>query len=200
MSELHLGTVRPILGPTARPLVTTDVGVAIATLQRPDGETTLVAFDPATSDWPRQPSFVVFFRNLIERARQRRQAGGVVPGGLGEPLRIPAPEDALVEVQTPAGATLTARSRGGVAIVSVPVEPGVFQVTVDDRRLHALRNLLDSAESDLSPRARFTRAGESATGEVVEAETHRESWPWFVGALLLVLLLEALWATRRDAT
>lgn len=199
MADVHLGPLRPIATASARPLLTTDRGVAIATLSRPDGETTIVAFDPGLSDWPRHPSYVIFFRNLLERARQRRAAGGVAPGRLGEPLRVPAVDGAPVEVRTPSGATLSAVSRGGVAVVAVPAEPGVYRVAAGDRELFALRNLLDPGESDLSPRLELVRGGAAEAGAIEEPDQLFEAWPWFAAGLLLVLAIEAWWATRRRA-
>ncbi len=200
LGDVHLGLLRPVTGPAARPLVTTDAGPAVAHIRRPDGETTLVAFDPSQSDWPRQASFVVFWRNLLERARAHRAEGGVAPGALGEPLRVPAPEGEDVEVRTPSGDRRVATSRGGVAVVPVPAEPGVYGVRAGGRELSALRNLTDPAESDLSPRARFTEGGAEARAEVADADDHREAWPWLAGLLLLVLGAETVWATRRSAT
>ncbi|MEM9190566.1 MAG: BatA and WFA domain-containing protein [Myxococcota bacterium] len=200
LSDVHLGSIRPIRSPAARVLVNTSAGPAVASIDRPNGETTLVAFEPSRSDWPRKESFVIFFRNLLERARARRAAGGVEAGSLGQPLRIPAPEGEDVTVTAPDGERLIGRSRGGVAVVPIGAEPGIYQVEVGRRELSALRNLLNAEESDISPRARFTRGGE-ATGEVLtDAVDHVESWPWFVGFLLLILLLEAVWATRRGPT
>jgi hypothetical protein len=197
LSDVHLGSIRPVRGAAARTLVNTDAGPAVASITRPDGETTLVAFDPAQSDWPTRASFVVFFRNLLERARARRAAGGVASGGVGEALRVPAPEGEEVVARSPSGEELRARSRGGVAVLRVPAEPGVYRVEVGARRLHALRNLLDASESDLSSRARFTRGGRQTRGATLDAAEHRESWPWLAAALLLVLAVEAWWATRR---
>ena len=197
LSELHLARLRPLRGGAGRTLVDTDGGAAIASISRPDGETTVLGFDPAQSDWPRQPSFVVFFRNLLERARDRRAAGGVAAGSLGEPLRVPAPDGVRVSVETPRGDTLEAESRGGVAIVPVNAEPGVYRVRADDRELHALRSLLDASESDVRARARFTTAGGGTTTELAAPEEHAEAWPWLAALLLLLLTAEILWATRR---
>ena len=58
----------------------------------------------------------------------------------------------------------------------------------------ALRSLLDAEESDLRPRLEVTRGGERATGALVEAEEHAESWPWVAGLLLVLLLAEVAWA------
>ncbi|MCB9599718.1 MAG: VWA domain-containing protein [Sandaracinus sp.] len=203
LSDVHLGRLRPITGSAARALATTDAGPALASLSRPDGETTIVAFDPATSDWPRQPTFVVFFRNLLERARERRASGGVAKGALGEALRIPAPDGTRVDVRTPSGETLTATSRGGIAVVPVAAEPGVFEARValdgGPRELHALRSLLDASESDVRARLQFSRAGETVTTAPAAPREHRESWPWLAALVLLFFALEAWWASRKGA-
>jgi len=197
MAEVHLASVRPLRGAAGRALVTTDRGPAMVSLSRPSGETTVIGFDPMRSDWPRQSSFVVFFRNLLEHARQRRAEGGVAPGALGEPLRVPAPDGAEVEVETPSGETRSALSRGGVAVLEVPAEPGVYRVSTPDGERHALRSLLDRSESDVRPRLTFTEGGAETETELARAEEHAESWSWVALLLLLVLAAEALWATRR---
>jgi len=200
LSDVHVRAIRPVIGAAGRALVSTDAGPAIASVERPNGETTLVSFDPSQSDWPDRQSFVVFIRNVLERARNRRAAGGVASGSVGEALRVPAPDGETVTVVAPDGTRAEAVSRGGVAIIDVPAVPGVFRVSVGDRRLHALRNLLDPSESDLSARARFTRGGRATVAAAAEGNEHAESWPWLAAGLLIVLLLEVLWATRRSAT
>ncbi|MEM9069724.1 MAG: VWA domain-containing protein [Myxococcota bacterium] len=200
LSEVHFAAIRPLQGGAGRALVETDGGVALSSIQRPDGETTVLSFNPDRSDWPRQTSFVVFFRNLLERARNRRAAGGVAPGSLGEALRIAAADGEEVVVTTPSGDRTSAYSRGGVAVVPVVAEPGVYQVVAEGRPRHALRSLLDRSESNIRPRARFLEGGAATEGQLAEVEEHAESWPWIAGLLLLVLGLETWWATRRRAT
>lgn len=197
LGDVTIGRLRPLRGGAGRVLVDTDGGPAMVAVARPDGETTFLGFDPDRSDWPTTSSFVVFFRNLLERARTRRAAGGIPVGALGEPLRVPAPDGEAVEVTTPGGRTLSALSRGGVAIVDVGAEPGVYAVQTEQRTLHALRSLLDASESDLSARATFTRGGEGTEAALSAPREHRESWPYVAGALLLLMLGEAWWATRR---
>ncbi len=196
MSSVHVGAIRPIRS-GARTLVNSDGGAAISAIERPDGETTILAFDPAASDWPTQVGFVIFFRNVFERARDRRAAGGVPAGTLGEALRVPAPDGERVSVSTPSGTDLSAISRGGLAIVPTGAEPGVYRVAAGHRALFAIRNLLDPVESDLRPRARFTQGGRRTDAVLRERAEHQEAWPWLAAALLIVLALEALWATRK---
>jgi hypothetical protein len=179
--------------------VTTDAGVAVAALERPDGEATIVSLDPDRGDWPLKPGFVVFFRNLLERARARRRESGVTQGELGAPLRVSADDGAAIEARTPSGRVLVSRARGGVAMIDVTAEPGAYRVRVGERERLALRSLLDAEESDLSPRASFTQSDERAPVATSEAIAQHEAWPWLALALLFLLGLEALWATRRGA-
>ena len=198
-ADVHLAEVRPITDASARVLLRTDAGSAIGSVERPDGEATIVAFDPDHTDWPDRPSFVVFVRNLLERVRARRAAGGIAPGGLGDPLRVPAPDGATVIARAPDGSARDALSRGGVAVIDVPAIPGVFRAEIEHRHLAAIRNLLDAHESDLRPRARFVSTEGGTEVDVQESVAPREAWPWLAGGLLLVLVLEALWATRKAA-
>lgn len=201
--SVHLASVRPITVPAYAALVTSEAGPAIASLVRPDGVVTVLGFDPDESDWPRQAGFVIFFRNLLESARARRAAGGIAPGRIGEPLRIPAPEGTEVVVTAPDGSVLQGVSRGGLAIVPVPAQPGIFTVRTTGASTRterfALRNLLDPEESDLSTRVAFGTRDGSANGAVSEAREPLEAWPYVAMGLLLILVLEALWATRKGA-
>lgn len=199
---VHVGTLRPISLGAYEPLVTTEAGAAIASQSRPDGALTVVGFDPDQSDWPRQAGFVVFFRNLLEAARTRRAAGGVAAGRIGEPLRVPAPDDTEVVATAPDGTSTRVTARGGIAIVPVPATPGAFRVSVSGvpQGRFALRNLLDAEESELAPRAELTVVGETGEGSAPsEAREPLEAWPYVAMALLVVLVLEALWATRKGA-
>lgn len=191
---------RPIPTGSAQSLVQTDQGTLIASITRPDGQVTLLAFDPDASNFLDQAGFVVFFRNILDGARSARAEGGVAAGRIGESLRVPAPEGTTVEVLSPDGSTARGRSRGGVAIVDVPAWPGAFEVRSERRRLFALRNLLSPAESNPSARARYTSGTGGTATSTQESATPREAWAWLACALLVVLTLEALWATRKGAT
>ncbi len=200
LADVRVEALRPLRGGAGRTLVETDRGPAIVSVARPDGETTVLGFDPDRSSWPQEPSFVVFFRNVLERARQRRDAGGIAAGTLGQPLRVPAPDGAPVVVRTPSGRRIEARSRGGLAVIDVEAEPGVFRVQAAGRELHALRSLLNARETDVRPRANFIRGGRRSEAAVATPQEHRESWSWLAAALLLLIVAEIAWATRRAGT
>ncbi len=197
--SVHVGALRPLTIPGSTPLVTTEAGPAIATLEGPDRVVTVVGFDPDHSDWPRQAGFVIFFRNLLEGARTRRAAGGIAPARIGTALRVPADDDATVDVVTPDGQHLTATAHDGIAIIDIPPTPGVFAVRVGELSRFALRNLLDPEESDLSARAELETTDGRTTSTVSEASEPRQAWPFLAIGLAILLALEALWATRKGA-
>jgi len=197
--SVHLSSLRPLSLAAYTPLVTTEAGPAIASLERPDGAVTIIGFDPDHSDWPRQAGFVIFFRNLLEGARTRRAAGGIAPARIGESLRVPASDGADIEVTTPDGTHLTGRSRGGLAIISIPPTPGVFTVRIGEQERFALRNLLDPEESDPSARVELEVTDGRTSTAVSEASEPRQAWPLLAIGLLCLLALEALWATRKGA-
>ncbi len=194
LGRVRFGEARDISGMT--PLVQSSAGVIAAGIERPAGETTLFSFNPDQSNWPSDPSFVIVMRNLLERARNRRASGGIPDGPLGESLRVPASDQRSVEVETPSGATIEAPVQGGLAIVPIQAEPGVYRAEVGERELFAMRNHLSESESDISHRAVFV-TGEGQTLAGVEAPEERSDlWQWVGLLLLLILALEIAWATR----
>lgn len=197
LANITLGTLRPLKGAAGRSLIETTAGTAAAVLAHHRGEVTVLAFDPSQGGWSRDPSFVIFFRNLLEGARRRRLQGGIPPDDLGEPLRVAAADGTRVEVVTPSGDRMTARSRGGVALVSIPPEPGAFHVDVGSKQLYGLRSLRNRQESDLRPRGRILAGDRPVEATTATVRTHRERWPYVVFVLLLFLVAECLVATRR---
>ena len=199
LADVHLGEARPVESPVGRGLVRTRAGVVAARVERPAGESTVLAFDPDRSDWPRQPSFVVFVRNLIERARAHRVAGGLAPGGLGDPLSIPSRAGQELRIRTPDDQTLAVDAQGELTVVPIDPTVGLYGIERDEQQLVAFRSLLDRTESDLT--ARIATGGREANGDaiVLEEVAPVELWPWLAMTLLALLLLETLWATRRGA-
>ncbi|MFK8000201.1 MAG: BatA and WFA domain-containing protein [Polyangiales bacterium] len=194
LGDVLLGRSRSVVGGDV--LISAQHGDVASTLSRPTGETTLLAFDPSDGTWPREASFVIFFRNLLERARDRRAAGGIPPGSLGQPLQIPARVDGDVRVES-SRAQASVTPRGGVAIVDVAARPGLFRVNDELGQRIAVRNLVDAKESDARARMTLTvRGGEEATA--TSARDSHEITKWL--ALLVVLLVSAelVWSSRRS--
>ncbi|MCA9533059.1 MAG: hypothetical protein KC593_05250, partial [Myxococcales bacterium] len=204
--DVELAEIRP-LASGVRALVHTSAGVAVGVLPRVDGDVTIIAADPDRGAWARSPSFVIFFRNLLDQARALRAAGGIPPAEVGAALRVLAPEGASVEVSGPGGSVASATSRAGVALIPVPPVAGVFVARVGEQARIALRHVLSAEASDLRPRASVQRgagpdtAGTSPApdGSAAGLDVESALYPLVALALVLALALEVAWATRRGA-
>lgn len=194
LGDVLLGRSRSVVGGDV--LISAQHGDVVSTLSRPAGETTLLAFDPSDGTWPREASFVIFFRNLLERARDRRAAGGIPPGSLGQPLQIPARVDGDVRVES-SRASASVTPRGGVALVEVAARPGLFRVSDELGPRVAVRNLVDAKESDARSRLRLTvRGGEEANA--ASARDSHEITKWLALLLVLFVSAELIWSSRRS--
>jgi hypothetical protein len=129
LADVTLADVRT-LPSSVRPLVHTQLGAVVGILPGAQGDVVFVSVDPDRGGWSRTPGFVIFFRNILERARERRAAGGVPAGEVGEALRVVAAQGERVRVEAPDGSVREVEGTAGVALVPVPPLAGAFQVAV----------------------------------------------------------------------
>lgn len=200
LDEIPLGKSRQLLGTT--PLIRGLDGPVAGTVTRPTGETLFVAFDLGDGRWPTDPSFVVFFRNVIERARIRRGAGGLGSAALGQPIQVQVPEGQMATVVTPSGQRFETESQTAqqgaqntLATVRLPIPPeaGAFVVTTGAETLIATRALLSRSESRLE-----RQNLDEVDAEVGQAEASPDNLWWFFALLLVALfVLELFWETRK---
>ena len=156
--------------------------------------------DDLVTDWPLQPSFPLFFRNVLYILGNVDDSVRSVSVSAGEPvvLRPEAGFNKLI-VTTPARDKITEeKRRDRNEIVFVKTEKlGIYSYVVDPkdggddaqpRRAFAV-NLLDINESNIEPRPTI-RIGNSATRRARKHQT-REIWKWIL--LLAVALLATEW-------
>jgi hypothetical protein len=152
-----------------------------------------------TTSWPIQFGFPVFLANVVNVL-------GNVEDGIDEEIARPGREKVLrpdramrsIEIEGPDGSseTLTRTLRTEFVYGPLP-QVGVYRVKWDGReQLSFAVNLLDSAESDLTPRPSIDIGDE----RIVAGETRRtprDAWKWVALAALLLLLLEWYVYNRR---
>ncbi|QMV00915.1 VWA domain-containing protein [Devosia sp. D6-9] len=147
-----------------------------------DGYDIRLAFDPAESDWPEQPSFAVFGVNLMQML-------GPLPGQVvARPCAVGSvcPVDAKV-----VGGSV--RLRGDEVAPAVlmgaftPLRAGVYEIERNGRTASIAVHPLMSDEGMLA-------VGEAAIGEMPERPF--ALWRWLVGGAVVVLLIEAVVAGR----
>ena len=167
---------------------------AVAVLRRAGSALVLVSFNVLESNWPFEPSFVVFCYNAL----------GYLSTEFGltqqNNLKVGAP---IVAEGFAAGATGSFEGPGmealevraddsGTIRLAETEQVGIYSLTVAGREpmLYAV-NLLDSAESDISPRRVLNLSGEEiASKQPAVLRANIPFWPFLVLAALGLAFVE----------
>jgi len=169
---------------------------AIALLRRHGSTFLLVGFDVLASNWPFEPSFVLFCYNALnylaaQQGSDRQQELAVAEPividdvATGGEVAVVLPDRSTVRVAPDPGQTVRfpATHRVGVYAVDVPDEP---------RRFYAV-NLVDEKESRIEPRDEVTF--ETMTVSAQQQGVQRANvplWPTLVLAALVLACIEWL--------
>jgi hypothetical protein len=168
----------------------------MAVVDRAGSAFVLVGFDVMETNWPFEPSFVMFCYNAVHylgmeiaQARQRALKVGEAitvrakPGGEDARLMGPGGLDEKIGPDASGTVRYGKTHRVGVYSVALPGRP-IEQFAV---------NLLDAAESDVVPAAEINLSGDRIGAE--EAAVRRsaeELWPLLVAAVLVLACVEWL--------
>ena len=154
-----------------------------------------IGFDLLQSDFPLQIGFPIFLSNCIDWSAGASARQPFFHARAGTALVVPTPSEAdTVTVTTPAGRTYTLPTSGGQAVLTDLETAGVYRVAAPDYHAQIAVNLLDPAESDLTPRETLPVTGvTAATAWVI----NREFWRWLVLLALTALSVEWLLFHRR---
>jgi hypothetical protein len=183
-------------------LVETREGAIVADVSSPGRTATLVGFDVGRSNWPLRASFVLFVRNTVELARDRRDSGaGIVRTGTPIPLNVP-PSAERVDVEDPSGKRFEVTAREGAAVIPETSRAGFYWLsfagTPVASRVLAV-NLTSEAESDLRRTLPPSESGAIRSG-AAGIEGHVDA-SWMLAALaLLFLAADVFWLTRAPRT
>jgi hypothetical protein len=161
----------------------------------------VLSFAVENSTWWGKVSFPKFVQNAV----LFMGSGGAVaerePLRPGDPLRIPLPDGAgVAKLARPDGTRVSVRAdSSGVARYAATHNVGVYQAEpgMEGRDRFAV-NLESALESDISPRRSFPIGGGGTIelGEMIRTATP-EIWRWFIGAALIILLVEWYIYNRR---
>jgi hypothetical protein len=169
---------------------------AVALLQRHGGTYLLVNFDILQSNWPFEPSFVLFCYNALSYLGA--QVGGQQQHerAVGEPITIEnASADAVFTVACPGGAKVDVKSDpGGTVRFPGTHRVGVYAVQTADQpsQFYAV-NLLAPQESRIEPQERIELSGVAVAAQ--EQGVQRANvplWPLLVLAALVFVCIEWL--------
>ncbi|MBW7904529.1 MAG: BatA and WFA domain-containing protein [Phycisphaerae bacterium] len=174
-------------------------GPVLARYGRDGRQFLLLTFAIEDTQWWSRPGFPIFFYNAI-----RYLGGGAVAerGSLrpGEPVRVPLPPQArTATVRRPDGGAVTVTPDvSGAALFSATTAVGFYEVepAVAGHERFAI-NAENPAESDIAPPQEI-RVGAIPVqqGQALRTSTP-EVWRWFIGAALMIALIEWYIYNRR---
>lgn len=175
-------------------------GPAIARVLKDSRQFLLMGFAIENGNWWTKQGFPIFAYNTIPYLGSGGATADVEPTRPGDTVRVPLPATAETAIVTrPDGATATIKADAtGVARYAGTDRVGVYTVdpAVEGHTRFAV-NLEDAVESDIAPREEL-KIGDTAVqvGKAIETATP-EIWRWFIGAALVVALIEWYIYNRR---
>ncbi|UCD50106.1 MAG: VWA domain-containing protein [Phycisphaerales bacterium] len=166
---------------------------ALALLHRRGSTFLLAGFDVLQSNWPFEPSFVLFCYNALNFLATQTGGGEQHELSVAEPIAlddisaetvtVTCPDASEVEVQADSGrgARFPATYRVGVYRVKIPDEAPRFYAV----------NLLDAAESDIAPRSELKLSNMTVAAAAQGMErANVPLWPVLVLAALVLACVE----------
>lgn len=174
---------------------------ALALVRRNGSVFLLAGFDVLQSNWPFEPSFVLFCYNaagfLGMQVGQNQQSNlrvgqPIVVEGLGPEIagRIAGPGLSATEIQS--------NSAGAIRFPGTH-RVGTYSLNVADQptRLFAV-NLLDLDESDIEPQREIVLSGQPIKAEQRDlSRSNLPLWPFLVGLALVLACLEWIIYNRK---
>jgi hypothetical protein len=161
-----------------------------------------LGFDTLQSTWPLRVSFPIFIANAVEWLNPATAAAARLLVHAGDPLRLPLTEpvrEARVRLPDGAERVLALDSAAREVVFGETARRGVYRVSAGTNEVAFAVNLLDAAETDLTPQTEI-RFGRYARAEAEPVRVaNLELWRWFVAAALAVLLFEWWFYHKRTA-
>lgn len=179
--------------PGSRVLASGPDGPLILVSKRGGRRRVYVAWNLLDSDFPLRVGFPIFMDNAVAwltSAAQARSGGGLTVR-TGQSFQIPAPEGATtVTLQGPDGVKTELDASTGVVTVRGDTQTGDYLLTGQGMKTPVAVNLLNEAESDITPRASLDLSGHTVAASgpsLILAEV------WRPLALCVLALLALEW-------
>jgi hypothetical protein len=145
-----------------------------------------------STNWPLQPSFPLFFRNVLYYMANVDDAARAVSVQPGEPMVL-RPEAGVqnLKITPPKGPAIDLqRGQRPDFVFSATDQVGVYDVQREDGGLrHFAVNLLDPNESNIEPREEI-RIGTERFTTGVDRPQPRDLWKWILVVAVVFLMVE----------
>jgi uncharacterized membrane protein len=173
-------------------------GPLIYALEEPKRKVVFIGFDLFKTDFPLR----VVFPMVLSNALRWLDPAGIDESSLqreaGQLFLLPVEHGVTTAaVITPSGRRLKAEVARGVASFSETDRVGIYSVITLKGKSQVAVNLMDEAESDLTPRPLPPIAGNANENQAVSVE--KEIWPALIFLALALLLIEGMLYWRRQS-
>lgn len=161
-----------------------------------------LAFDPLDSTWPLRISFPIFVHNAVDWLNPAGADNRQFTIQVGQPLRLGLKEtvtEATVRVPSGATRTIPVDPSAGEVLFGDTLAQGIYELSAGTNTFRFAANLLDAAESDLTPRAELQMGSVGAVEATETREASLEIWRWIAIGALGVLMFEWWYYHRRMA-
>ena len=159
-----------------------------------------VGFDVLQSTWPLRVSFPIFVANAVDWLNPSASRNAELMVRAGEPFRVPLDQQVPVaELTTPGGdrKKITIEPGAREVIVGETHRQGIYHVKAGTNEVMFCVNLLDAAESNLTPREELPFGKYSKVTATTVKRANVELWRWIALAALAFLLFEWWYYHRR---
>lgn len=160
----------------------------------------LIGFDLMASDLPLRIAFPVLMHNALQWLQPTRVEFPAQSAQAGSSFVLPLPPgDDEVEITTPSGKKETLSAEGRPVVLTDTSEAGIYRYKSASREGRFAVNLLDEAESQISPRWKeaAASAGSATASGAAVSQSGLFLWPMLLGVGIVFLALELYLSAQR---
>jgi hypothetical protein len=162
-----------------------------------------VGFDSLQSTWPLRVSFPIFMANAMEWLNPQQADASQFTLQAGNAFRQPlfgTVDAATVTLPKGDKKEIKLGEQAKELIWSETYKVGIYKANYGTNETSFTVNLMDPAESDITPRSQVPVGAQGTTAAAsVTKRANLEYWRWFVMAALAVLMFEWWYYHRRTA-
>ncbi len=161
-----------------------------------------VGFDSLQSTWPLRVSFPIFMANAMEWLNPQQSDASQFTLQAGNAFRQPlfgTVAEATVTLPKGDKKEIKLGEQAKELIWSETYKVGIYKANYGTNETSFTVNLMDPAESDITPRSQVPVGAQGTAAASVTKRANLEYWRWFVMAALAVLMFEWWYYHRRTA-
>jgi hypothetical protein len=161
-----------------------------------------IGFDTLQSTWPLRVSFPIFVANAVDWLNPASERALMLSVRAGDPFRMAVPDTIQnAEIVLPNGTKRTREidNNRKELLFGETQEQGVYKVTAGTNQIAFCVNLLDTLETDTTPRKEIQFGTYAKVSSTTTRQANLELWRWFALTAFIILMFEWWYYHRRTA-